>query len=188
MSVLLSVFASEVVLILMGDQWSGAVRPFQIMVIALYFRTAYKFTGTVLRATGSVYYGAFLQWSYAGFVVIGALFGVRFGLEGVAIGTTVAVALCYFSGVALLAAVFKFEVGRCLKPLLRHAGLSIVYFLVLLAMRELGRALALPALVSLALGVLGALATFTALHRFWPNALGEEREVISLLIAKVIRR
>lgn len=136
LSIYLSLYASEVVLVLMGDQWSGAVRPFQIMVAALYFRTAYKFTGTVLRATGRVYHAAALQWSYAAFVALGALLGVRFGLEGVALGTTIAVALCFFSGVLLLRALFGFALRTSLMALLRHAGLGLFYMAALLALRE----------------------------------------------------
>lgn len=188
LSIYLSIFASEVILVLMGDQWSGAVRPFQIMVAALYFRTAYKFTGTVLRATGRVYHAALLQWTYAALVAIGALLGVRFGLEGVAVGTTLAVALCFFNGVFLLRAVFGFALRGSLSALLRHTGLGLFYIVVLMALREAGRALELPALATLVLGALGAALVYLILVRAWPRALGPEREAVSALFAKLLRR
>lgn len=186
LAIYLCVFGAEVVRVLMGGQWDGAVRPFQIMVTVLFFRTAYKFAGTVLRAKGHVYHAALLQWVYAALVAVGALIGVRWGLEGVAVGTSVAIVLCYFNGTVLLNRSLGVPVP--LLMLLRHAALGGLYFVVFVAVREAGRAVGLPALALLAVGGGAGIVVLMALNRFWPRALGSEREAVTSLLNKLLRR
>lgn len=188
LAIFLSVYASEVILVLMGDQWGAAVRPFQIMVIALYFRTAYKFTGTVLRATGAVYYAAALQWTYAAMVAVGALIGVNFGLIGVAVGTSVAVMLCFFNGVLLLNLKFAMPVRSSMRALVRHSCLGLLYLSALYGLKQAYAALGLPALASLILGAVGAVGVYALLRLLWPSVLGEEREAIDSIFKRLRRR
>ncbi|WP_211300936.1 lipopolysaccharide biosynthesis protein [Aliiruegeria haliotis] len=187
-AILLSINAREVILVLMGDQWGAAVLPFQIMVSALYFRTAYKFTGTVLRATGAVYHAALLQWIYAGLVAIGALVGARFGLAGVAIGTTLAVVLCFSNGIIMLNIVFNLPVSTGLHALARHAALGILYAVPLYALHSIADEMALAPLPTLGAGCLLALCIYAALNLLWPAALGEERKSLNAIAGRLRRR
>ena len=54
-SVLLFFSAKEIVLLLLGEQWTSLVLPFQILLIGLPFRIAYKIGNTVIKASGAVY-------------------------------------------------------------------------------------------------------------------------------------
>jgi O-antigen/teichoic acid export membrane protein len=85
--------APEFIRVLMGEAWMTAVVPFQIMACSMYFRTAYKVGATVARGRGDVYRMAGLQLVYAFNVIVGALIASRWGIGGVAVTTSAAVAL-----------------------------------------------------------------------------------------------
>lgn len=90
-AVLLSVAAPEVVKVLFGPQWLGAVPAIQILAFGVYFRTCYKNSDTVIRAMGAVYKLASQQTLYAALVIGGAAIGSRWGIEGVAAAVLFAV-------------------------------------------------------------------------------------------------
>ncbi|MBV7410316.1 lipopolysaccharide biosynthesis protein [Maritimibacter sp. DP1N21-5] len=188
LSIYLCVYGQEVVHFLMGRQWGAAVLPFQIMVCSLYFRTAYKFTGTVLRAIGAVYQAALLQWTYAGLVALGAVVGVTFGLTGVAIGTTAAVVIFFFLGQVLLAFRHGLLIGQSFFTLLRHMAVGLVYAILLFGSRQLEEPLGLPPWAGLAIGAGVGVVIYVGLHKFWPRALGPEREAIASLARRFLRR
>jgi len=120
LSALLIIFAPEIVLLLMGPQWGPAVLPFQILVSVLFFRTAYKLVGAILRATGKVYIAAMWQWSYAVAVIIGAFIGQNVGLWGVAVGVSCAVVFCHFFALTLTWQFIGVSSVESLKRLLRY--------------------------------------------------------------------
>lgn len=95
-SLLVAILAPEVVRVLLGPQWSDAVVPLQIFLIGMLFRTSYKLSDTVARATGSVYARAWRQGAYALAVFSFALIGQRWGLQGVALGVVAAIAFNFF--------------------------------------------------------------------------------------------
>lgn len=187
LSALLCIYGPEVVAVLMGDQWGAAVVPFQIMVCALFFRTAYKFTSTVLRAMGKVYHAAALQWIYAAMVAIGAIVGVRYGLAGVAVGTSIAVVLCFFNGTLMLSRVFGLSAARGQIAILRHGVWALAFAVPLYALRvllvETWEWPALPTLIagSVAISVLFALVAIVA-----PRALGPERDPLFSVFKRML--
>ena len=91
--VLLCVVAPEIVNVLLGPGWSAVTLPLQILAVVLLPRTAYKISGSLTRATGAVFGGAWRQWLYAGEVVLGCWIGSNWGVSGVAAGTSVAIVL-----------------------------------------------------------------------------------------------
>jgi PST family polysaccharide transporter len=74
----------EVIRVVLGPGWEGAVVPFQILVGGLVFRTGYKSSDSLARATGRVFKRAWRQALYAALVFVGALVGTRWGLNAVA--------------------------------------------------------------------------------------------------------
>jgi PST family polysaccharide transporter len=90
-SVVAAIVASEIVLVLLGPAWGGVVVPFRILALGMLFRTSYKLSDSVARATGAVYARAWRQAAYAGAVVAGSLFGQVWGLGGVALGVLAAI-------------------------------------------------------------------------------------------------
>lgn len=85
-SALLLVLAPELVHLLLGAKWSAVIAPFQILALGMLFRTSYKLSDSICRATGAVYRRAWRQGVYAFLVVCGAWLGQRWGLSYVALG------------------------------------------------------------------------------------------------------
>jgi PST family polysaccharide transporter len=84
--VVLTVLAPEFVTVLLGPKWVDVIPPFQVFAIGLLFRTSYKMSDSIARATGAVYRRAWRQGIYAALVFFGAWVGSRWGVTGVAAG------------------------------------------------------------------------------------------------------
>ncbi|QLF94492.1 lipopolysaccharide biosynthesis protein [Pseudomonas sp. ABC1] len=95
MSIYLYFFANEIIMLVLGSQWGGAVFVFQLLIISLAFRLNYKFSDLLAAALGAVYRRAIRQLIYAFAVVLGAYLGHFFGAEGVAVGVGLAITLNY---------------------------------------------------------------------------------------------
>jgi PST family polysaccharide transporter len=74
------------VYLLLGPKWSGAIAPFRVLALGLLFRTSYKMSDSISRATGAVYRRAWRQGVYALLVIGGAWVGQHWGVEYVAVG------------------------------------------------------------------------------------------------------
>lgn len=92
-SALIAILAPELVLFLLGSQWAEVTVPLRILACAMLFRTSYKISDSIVRATGAVYARAARQVVFAAAVLAGALIGQNFGLAGVAWGVFTALAL-----------------------------------------------------------------------------------------------
>jgi O-antigen/teichoic acid export membrane protein len=94
-SVLSVILAPEIIRIVLGKNWENAIAPFQILSISILFRTSYKMSDSLARATGAVYDRAWRQILFALFVFAGAWIGTQWGLAGVATGVLLATCLNY---------------------------------------------------------------------------------------------
>ena len=94
-SVLSVILAPEIIHIFLGKNWGNAIAPFQILSISILFRTSYKMSDSLARATGVVYDRAWRQILFASFVFIGAWIGTQRGLPGVAAGVMLAICINY---------------------------------------------------------------------------------------------
>jgi O-antigen/teichoic acid export membrane protein len=90
MSVVMFVLTPELIHVLLGPKWVEVIVPFQILAVGMLFRTSYKVSASVARATGAAYHSAWRQAVYALMVVTGALIGQLWGVAGVAVGVLVA--------------------------------------------------------------------------------------------------
>lgn len=90
-SVALLLLAPELVLLLLGPDWSSAILPFQILAISMLPRTTFKIGATIARASGDVVAVGGANVLYGLMVIGGAMLVVgRWGIEGVAVSTTIA--------------------------------------------------------------------------------------------------
>src|SRR5699024_8902203 len=89
-------YSQEIVLILFGKDWLDLVPALQILAVGLLFRTSYKISDSIARATGAVYKRAWRQVIYAIVVATGAWIGQHWGIEGVVIGVLIAIGINYF--------------------------------------------------------------------------------------------
>jgi PST family polysaccharide transporter len=78
--------APEVVRVVLGERWMAVVEPLQIFTLGMLFRTSYKMSDTLARATGAIYRRAWRQIIYAVLVIGGAWIGAGGGVRGVALG------------------------------------------------------------------------------------------------------
>jgi PST family polysaccharide transporter len=91
MAPILYVLAPEIINVLLGSRWTGAVHIFSALGIAIYFRLGARVSGSLLRATGSVGQLVLNQTFYAVLTIGGSLFAVHFGV--VAVGAAIALAI-----------------------------------------------------------------------------------------------
>ncbi|HWB41843.1 MAG TPA: lipopolysaccharide biosynthesis protein, partial [Gemmatimonadales bacterium] len=97
LSVFLWVVAPEFITLVLGPGWDAVVLPFRLFSISLLFRMSSKISDACTKAAGEVYIRALLQYAFAGAVVIGAILGQRWGVGGVAVAVSVAMACNWLS-------------------------------------------------------------------------------------------
>ena len=90
-SIVVALLGDETVRVLLGPSWVPLQAAFSVMVFGMFFRTSYKLSDSLARATGAVYRRAWRQGVYAAAVVGGAFIGHSWGIRGVAIGVLAAV-------------------------------------------------------------------------------------------------
>ena len=165
-SVLLAILGEEVIEIMLGDQWFDAVVPFQVLALAMLFRTSFKMSESVAQATGAVYRRAWRQWVYAVLVFIGVLVGHRWGIKGVAVGSTIAMVINFFLMASLSMRIVR---GKWRELARTHAGPIWTTVLVVVVAYPIGAVLrsagAEAWLTLLASVVAGLVAAYVAVRR-----------------------
>jgi O-antigen/teichoic acid export membrane protein len=174
-SVAVFVLAPEIIRVLLGPKWTGAVVPFQILAVGMTFRTSYKMSDSLARATGAVYRRAWRQIVYATLVIAGALIGQRWGLAGVAGGVVIALSVNFALMAQLSLSVVPVTWGQFARAHLPAAALGMAVAPVLWGAAELGRQVGLPALAVLMSAGLPAVIVAALLMKLAPQIfLGEE--------------
>lgn len=175
-SVFAIILAPELIRVVYGPQWEQAIRPFQILCLSMFFRSAYKMSDTVIKACGAVYRHTFVQVIYATCVIGGAIWAQKWGLVGVAATSAVAILIHYF----LLARVSLNLTGVSWRTFLSwHRPallLSFVETFGLLALVLFLRSRGVLPLFILASGVVGLCLSLLLLLRFRAAVFGEAGE------------
>jgi PST family polysaccharide transporter len=78
------ILAPEIVAILLGKGWEPAAPVLSVLGAGIYFRLSFKVSSTVVLAYGRSWRQAVQQAIYAIMVVAGSLYGMRYGLTGIA--------------------------------------------------------------------------------------------------------
>jgi PST family polysaccharide transporter len=86
-----SAISEPLVVGIFGPVWKGSVFALQVFAAASIFRLGYQLCDTVVRAKGAVYRQFYFHLILALLIVFASIFGVKWGIGGVAIG----IALCY---------------------------------------------------------------------------------------------
>ncbi|HQK68451.1 MAG TPA: lipopolysaccharide biosynthesis protein [Bacteroidales bacterium] len=134
-SIYLIFFCKEIVLILLGKEWSEAVVPLQIMFIVLAFSSSGRMADSVIRATGMIYKNVYRKYLYVIVLIISATFGgYKFGLAGAAAGVTFSYLFNYILMLFLVKNIFKKSIGEIfLSPILSGLKLTLILLFILLA-------------------------------------------------------
>lgn len=81
--------APEIINVLYGEQWTGAIKSFQIMSLGGIFYALFAPFGSVLVAYGKTRLYLSVQTIYSLLLLVLTLVGVNYGIEGVSIGVVV---------------------------------------------------------------------------------------------------
>ena len=144
-----AVLAPELVLVAFGSKWQALVPPFQVLSVGMMFRTSYRMSDSLSRATGNVYRRAWRQGLYAALVVLGAWLGQFYGVTGVATGVLVALFINFLVMAQLGLSVGQISWLRFLQVQLPAFRLTGLVTLVALAGTSLARHLGFPPFVVL---------------------------------------
>lgn len=172
--VVVAVLAPDLVPVAFGRRWMELVPPFQVLALAMMFRTSYRMSDSLSRATGRVYRRAWRQALYACLVFAGAWVGHFQGVTGVAVGVLCALFLNYLMMAHLGLNVAQTTWLRFLQVQLPAVRLTLVVGAVTFAATTGLKHLGLPSIVGLAAGTLAAVGTAALAAWLMPGfALGE---------------
>jgi PST family polysaccharide transporter len=163
------VVAPEFIPLFLGPKWTAAVSPFRLFSISLLFRMSSKISDACAKAAGEVYIRAVLQFAYAAMVVIGAIVGQRWGVGGVAVCVSIAMALNWLSMASLCRRVCGLNWSRFTVAHLSPAALAIAVGGGAMIGAQASRAAGIsPILTLIAAGITTVIAT-VALAWLWPR-------------------
>jgi PST family polysaccharide transporter len=168
-SAVLLVLAPEFIPALLGPAWVAVVVPFRLFSISLLFRMSSKISDACTKAAGAVYARALLQGAYAVMVVLGAIIGQRWGVGGVAVAVSIAMAINWLSMAALSRAVTGLSWARFAQAQAPGFVLAAVIGSAVLITVEAARAAHFGSVAVLALGGLTAAAVTTMVLALRPR-------------------
>lgn len=158
-SVLLYVLAPEVIQTLLGEGWDDAIAPFRVLVFGTLFRTSYKISDSLARGTGAVYQRAWRQFLYAFCVFAGSFLGQHWGLEGVAVGVTVALSVNFIMMAGLSLKLTGLSWRQFIAVHIPSLSLALLVGLVAVPIASLVRAQQVGALSIIVIVLIAALGT-----------------------------
>ena len=168
-STFLWVLAPEFINVVLGPAWTGVIMPFRMFSISLLFRMSSRISDECAKAAGQVYGRAALIWTYAGLVVLGAIIGQRWGIGGVAIGVSFAMAFNWVSMASLTRSVTGLSWLRFLQAHVPAALLAILVALAAAAAAQAGRSAHLGSVSVLIAGAVAAVAVVCLAARVRPE-------------------
>jgi O-antigen/teichoic acid export membrane protein len=158
-SLVAAILAPDLVAVAFGSKWGALVPPFQVLALGMMFRTSFRMSDSLSRATGNVYRRAWRQALFAGLVFLGALVGQHWGITGVAVGVVAALFLNYLTMAHLGLSVGGITWLRYFQVQLPAARLSVVVGGVTFATTAGLHRLGFPPIASLIAGTAAALAS-----------------------------
>ncbi|CAI8872779.1 lipopolysaccharide biosynthesis protein [Priestia megaterium] len=95
-SVIITTCSLDIVNVYLGPNWEMAAGPIMIFGYSFFFRLSYKIGDLVSKSHGAVYNRALRTFFYAVLVIVGSIIGSKWGIQYVAIGVSIAIAINYF--------------------------------------------------------------------------------------------
>jgi O-antigen/teichoic acid export membrane protein len=163
------VVAPELIPLILGPKWGAVVLPFRMFSISLLFRMSSKISDACTKAAGEVYVRATIQLSYAAMVVVAAIIGQRWGVEGVAVAVSIAMGINWLNMAQLSKKVTGLSWRRFTEAHVPAALLAALIGLTTEVAIEGARAAHLGNIPALVVGSLVAAVTIFAVYRLWPT-------------------
>ncbi|MFK7757201.1 MAG: lipopolysaccharide biosynthesis protein [Flavobacteriales bacterium] len=194
-SVFLVVYAQEVVLIILGDQYYGAIPIVQILFIGLFLRTIIKLCDAVVRALDRVYTGALVKFIYFIAIAISVYIiatdvsvdlGINMGLQGVAIALLVSVALQFLIMLSICISILGLNLTSLLRLLYGPISIAVFALIYCLGFRYVLEYLNLPVLINFLIGTLALALAYLSVIWFMPGVFGRgEHNMLNVLLRKL---
>jgi teichuronic acid exporter len=168
-SAFLWVVAPEFIAVVLGPDWSEVVLPFRLFTIGLLFRMSSRISDECAKAAGQVYVRAVLVWIFAGLVVIGTSVGHHWGVGGVAVGVSMAMAFNWLSLAWLCRSVTGLTWAQFARAHVPSGLLAGAVALVAVAVASAARIAHPGPMAVLVLSGTGAAGAAFLLVRLWPR-------------------
>ena len=189
LSVILWVIAPEFIAVVLGPRWGEVVLPFRFFSISLLFRMSSKISDTAAKAAGEVFLRALLQFAYAALVVIGAIVGQHWGVEGVAVAVSLAMGFNWLSMAWLSRTMTGLSWGRFLGAHVPAALLAVMLGLTTAAVAHWSRVLGLGSIpILVAAGAAAAAAVWVVVRLESDLFLGRHGMWATRQAGQLIRR
>jgi len=189
LSAVMVVLGPEMILIVLGGNWTEAILPFQILSACLLVRIGYKANTILARAKGAVYRSAWRQWLFAVFVAVGAWGGHFWGASGVAAGVGLALAIQFLMMLDFGRSLTSSGFGELLSIHFRHLLVALLTGGSAYAVAQILRERDLPSIAILVLGGLAAAATMLIIQFAYPKLYGDEGKwIIAVFMDRLLRK
>jgi PST family polysaccharide transporter len=172
LAALMVVLGPEIVLVLLGPRWEPAVAPFQLLSLGLLLRLPNLMTYTIDGFTGSIAKRGLREGLFAAGVIVGALAGVPFGLEGVALGVLFGVVINYVAGAKISLEITGCTPGEFARAQTPGLMLGVMTAAVAAAARQALLAVQLPAVLVLAGTTAVSFGLLALVLYFYPDSVG----------------
>ncbi len=143
----LFVTAQDVILLLLGSQWTGAIPLFRVLTVAVFVGSLYRVTKWIYVSSGQTQRQ--LRWSlvYTPVMMVAVTFGAQWGAEGIAVGYTLGICLLTYPSVLYCVASCPITTGDLVGAVWRPAIASVIsaglLYVTTLTLPETALALAL---------------------------------------------
>lgn len=189
LSALMVALGPEMILIVLGPNWTEAILPFQILSSCLLFRVGYKANTILARAKGAVYRSAWRQWLFAALVVLGAWAGHFQGTSGVAAGVGLALAAQFLMMLDFGRRLTSASLGDLARIHARHLTVALLTGGSAYGCAVLLRAYDTPSIAVLFAGAVSAAAVMLAVQLLAPKLYGEEGEwILTIAIERISKK
>jgi PST family polysaccharide transporter len=153
LSAAMVVLAPEIVEVLLGAEWTAVTLPLQILAVGMLFRTGCKISDSLVRATGKVYQRSWRQAVYAISVIVAAILGQPWGVDGVAVGVLITLFLNFLLMAELALAISQMSWRNFAAAHGAGLGLATLVGVIVYAAALGLRSLAVPPLAVLVLSM-----------------------------------
>lgn len=90
MSLYISIYSKDIVVLLLGVKWSDVSAPLSVMAFAMFFKTACRVNGLIIRAFGQIRRSVYRHALFAAAVILFSYLGSFYGIFGIATGVVLA--------------------------------------------------------------------------------------------------
>lgn len=147
----ISKYSEQIILILLGSQWTEASKPLSILSFSIFFRIAYKICDPIFRAKGVVYKRSILHLINALFTISLSLLGSRNGLVGVSIGVSIALIANYILIIYFTNKLISIDFKRIILSIIPLLFGSIIVIALMQPITSLLSDLKLPLFINLSI-------------------------------------